>query len=96
MVKDGNHELSGRSVRGTVLVFPSGIGSSVGAYTIYSIKSNGSAPLAMVCKKADLAVATGCALADIPLIISEEAFASLETGQQVILDTRAEDMIRRR
>ena len=49
-------------------MFPSGVGSSVGAYTIYSIKSNNSAPLAMICQKADLTVATGCALANIPLI----------------------------
>lgn len=95
VIEDKSHELFGRSVRGMILAFPSGIGSSVGAYTIYSIKSNGSAPLAMVCKKADLTVATGCAFAGIPLIISEEEFASLETGRQVVLDTKAKDMIRR-
>ena len=31
-------------------------------------KSNNTAPLAMICQKADLTVATGCALANIPLI----------------------------
>ena len=70
------------------MVFPSGIGSSVGAYTIYSIKSNNTAPIAMICKKADLTVATGCALANIPLItISEEEFESIKNGTKISLDT---------
>jgi predicted aconitase with swiveling domain len=71
-----------------MIQFPSGVGSSVGAYTIYSIKSNNAAPLAMICKKADLTVATGCALANIPLItISDEEFLSIKNGIKMSLDT---------
>ncbi len=51
IISDENHDLYKKSIKDTVLVFPSGVGSSVGAYTIYSIKSNESAPLAMICKK---------------------------------------------
>ncbi len=95
VISDKNHELFKISIRGSILLFPSGIGSSVGAYTIYSIKSNNSAPLAMICKKADLTVATGCALANIPLvIISEEEFSSYKTGEEVSLDTRAKKIIK--
>jgi predicted aconitase with swiveling domain len=65
IISDKNHELFEKSIKNSVLVFPSGVGSSVGAYTIYSIKSNNSAPLAMICQKADLTVVTGCALANI-------------------------------
>jgi predicted aconitase with swiveling domain len=68
IISDRNHDLFEKPVKGKILVFPSGVGSSVGAYTIYSIKSNNAAPLAMICQKADLTVATGCALANIPLI----------------------------
>jgi len=46
IISDKNHELFEKSIKNSVLVFPSGVGSSVGAYTIYSIKSNNSAPLA--------------------------------------------------
>ncbi len=71
-------------------MFPSGVGSSVGAYTIYSIKSNNSAPLAMICQKADLTVATGCALTNIPLlIISDEEFQSLENDMKIAIDTES-------
>ena len=88
IISDKNHDLYDKSIKDTILVFPSGVGSSVGAYTIYSIKSNGTAPLAMICQKADLTVATGCALANIPLVIlSDEEFSSINNGMKLSLDT---------
>lgn len=94
IISDKNHELFEKSIKDSILLFSSGIGSSVGAYTIYSIKSNNSSPVAMICKKADLTVATGCALANIPLvIISDEEFSSLENGQKISIDTKSENVI---
>jgi predicted aconitase with swiveling domain len=88
IISDENHDLYQKSLKDTVLVFPSGVGSSVGAYTIYSIKSNETAPLAMICKKVDLTVATGCALANIPLItISDKEFSSIKNGMEISFDT---------
>ena len=94
IISDKKHPLFRKAIKDTVLVFPSGIGSSVGAYTIYSIKSNNVAPLAMICKKADLTVATGCALANIPLItISDKEFESIKTGMKIFLDTDSTNLI---
>ena len=94
IVSDKNHDLFEKSIAISILLFPSGVGSSVGAYTIYSIKSNNSAPLAMICKKADLTVATGCALANIPLVIvSEEKFSSIQNNDKIILDTKSKNII---
>jgi len=88
LIRDQSHDLFQKSVKDKILVFPHGIGSSVGAYTIYSLKSNNSAPLAMVCQKADLTTASGCALANIPLVvISKEEFDSLENGKDFEIDT---------
>ena len=88
VIRDENHDLFNKSVKDTILVFPNGIGSSVGAYTIYSLKSNNSAPCAMICQKADLIVASGCALANIPLVIvTKEEFESLENGKEINIDT---------
>ena len=88
IISDKNHDLFEKSLKDSILVFPSGVGSSVGAYTIYSIKSNNVAPRAMICQKADLTVATGCALANIPLItITDEEFLSIEDGIKISLDT---------
>ena len=94
IISDKNHDLFEKSMKDTVLVFPSGVGSSVGAYTIYSIKSNNTAPLAMICKKVDLTVVTGCALANIPLIIiTDEEFSSIKNGIKISLDTDSSNPI---
>lgn len=88
IIQDNNHELFNKSIKDSILVFPHGIGSSVGAYTIYSLKSNNSAPKAMICQKADLTVASGCALANIPLLIVDDTnFDSFQNGNEMNLDT---------
>lgn len=88
VINDNKHDLIGKSIKDVILVFPHGVGSSVGAYTIYSLKSNNAAPIAMVCKKVDLTVASGCALADIPLVITDDdEYDRLQDGQQVTVDT---------
>ena len=87
MVQDKNHDLFGKSVGGKILVFPFGIGSSVGAYTIYSLKYNHCAPLAMICLKADLTTASGCAISDIPLVVANKNdYDLLKEDRQVVLD----------
>ncbi len=90
VILDKSHELYQKSIKNSILVFPHGVGSSVGAYTIYSLKSNNSAPSAMVCLKADLTVASGCALANIPFVlVSQEEFDSLQQGNEATLDTES-------
>jgi len=94
IISDKNHDLFEKSIKDSILVFPSGVGSSVGAYTIYSIKKYGSAPLAMICQKADLTVATGCALADIPVVIvNDKEFSLFQNGQKISLDTKSDKII---
>ena len=85
-ITDQKHDLFGKNITGSILVFPNGIGSSVGAYTIYSLKSNNSAPIAMACQKVDLTVASGCALANIPLVIlSTDEYDSMKEGDEISL-----------
>jgi len=94
VINDEHHDLFKKSIKDSILVFPYGVGSSVGAYTIYSIKSNNSAPLAMICEKVDLTVATGCALANIPLVtVSEKEFSFLQNGKKILLDTESSNPI---
>ena len=90
IIHDQKYDIFEKSIKDSILVFPHGIGSSVGAYTIYSLKSYESAPLAMICEKADLTVASGCALANIPMIVvSKEQFDSIETGKEVEINTES-------
>jgi predicted aconitase with swiveling domain len=67
-IADPQHQLHGRSLKGVVLVLPYAIGSSVGAYAIYSLKEYGTAPSAVICSKADITIASGCAIANIPVV----------------------------
>lgn len=93
IIRDDKHDLFQKSVKNTILVFPYGVGSSVGAYTIYSLKSNNSAPYAMICKKADLTVASGCALANIPLVIvTQKEYDSIKNGEEISLDTESKTL----
>jgi predicted aconitase with swiveling domain len=83
-ITDPLHELHGKSLKGSVLLFPYAIGSSVGAYALYSLKEYGNAPSAVVCSKADITTASGCALANIPVVDlpDETPLSSLKQGLQ--------------
>jgi len=62
------HELEGQSLKGRILVFPNGKGSTVGPYVIYGLHKNGVAPLAIINKETETIVATGVILSGIPCV----------------------------
>ena len=94
IIHDKKHDIFEKSIKDSVLVFPHGVGSSVGAYTIYSLKENRTAPVAMICQKADLTVASGCALANIPMIIvSSDEFESIENGKELEVNTGSSNVL---
>ncbi len=82
------HELEGESVKGKVLVFPCGKGSTVGSYVIYGLAKNNQGPLAIVNKETETIVATGAILAGIPCIdgIPVEKISS---GDHLVVDANA-------
>lgn len=68
VISDPLHELTGVSLKNSILIFPHAIGSSVGAYSIFALKTNGVAPSGIICTiKVDITTASGCAIAGIPL-----------------------------
>jgi predicted aconitase with swiveling domain len=90
-ITDPSHQLYGESLKGSVLVLPYAIGSSVGAYAFYSLKEYGNAPSAVICSKVDITTASGCALANIPVVnLPVGAFMStLKQGLKVRVDADA-------
>ena len=88
IVIEKGHELSGKSIKGKVLVFPGGKGSTVGSYAIYQLKKNGAAPCAMINVKAEPVVAVGAIISDIPLVDSVEKnpLAIIKTGDKVLVN----------
>ena len=79
------HELEGKSVKGKILVFPCGKGSTVGSYIIYGLAKNDQAPLAILNKETETIVATGAILAGIPCI-DQIPVEKISTGDHLIVD----------
>jgi len=89
VITDPKHELYSKSLKAAVLVFPYAVGSSVGAYAIYSLKENGVAPSAVVCAKADITTASGCAIADVPVANLPKGAPAIKQGATVRVEADA-------
>ncbi|GFO98054.1 hypothetical protein ig2599ANME_2268 [groundwater metagenome] len=88
VVIEKGHELAGKSIKGKVLVFPSGKGSTVGSYVIYQLKKNGAAPSAMINIKTEPIVAVGAIISGIPLVdrVEKDPLTTIKTGDKVLVD----------
>jgi len=82
IVTEKGHELEGLSVKGKVLVFPYGKGSTVGSYTLYRMKKEGSAPAAIINSVCEPIVAVGAIISDIPCVDSVD-ISKIKTGDYV-------------
>ena len=85
IVVEVGHELEGQSITGKILVFPTGKGSTVGSYTMYRMKKNNTAPVAIVNKQIDTIIAVGCIISEIPCVDKID-ISNIKTGQIVIVD----------
>lgn len=84
-VVEVGHELEGQSITGKVLVFPTGKGSTVGSYTMYRMKKNNTAPVAIVNKEIDTIIAVGCIISEIPCVDNIN-INDIKTGQKLIVN----------
>jgi predicted aconitase with swiveling domain len=62
------HELEGEFVKGKVLVFPHGKGSTVGSYVLYRLAKTGVAPSAIINERCETIVAVGAIISGIPCV----------------------------
>jgi predicted aconitase with swiveling domain len=85
IVIEKGHELEGESVKGKVLVFPCGKGSTVGSYVIYGLAKNGVGPAAIINKETETIVATGVILAGIPCVDGID-IDQIKTGDMLEID----------
>ena len=98
LVREKGHDLCGQDVTGKVLVFPKGKGSTVGSYVIYQLKKNGHAPAGIINVETEAIIATGCILAEIPLVdrLEVDPMSAISTGDYVFVDGREGRVIVRR
>ncbi len=93
-VRDRHHDLFGRNLAGSVLVFPSCIGSSYTGMVLMQVMSEGKAPAAIVVQEADPLLVSGAVLAEvwfgkgIPVVEygGEDLFEKIATGDRVTVD----------
>ena len=85
VVIEKGHELNGVSVKGKILVFPQGKGSTVGSYTLYRMKKNGVAPAAMVNKETETIIAVGAIISEIPFVDKVDV-SKFKNGVKVTVD----------
>jgi uncharacterized protein len=81
-VIEKGHELQGKTVKDKILVFPNGKGSTVGSYTLYRMKKNGTAPAAMINKECETIVAVGAIISEIPCVDKVD-ISKIKTGDHV-------------
>jgi predicted aconitase with swiveling domain len=85
LVLERGHELEGQCITDKVLVFPMGKGSTVGSYTLYQLKHNGLAPVAIINATCETITAVGCIIAEIPCVDQVE-IEKFETDVMVGVD----------
>ena len=90
IVLEKGHELEGKTVKGKILAFPNGKGSTVGSYTLYRMKKNDTAPAGILNKECETVVAVGAIISEIPCI-DQIDISKIETGDIVRLEN---DMVR--
>jgi len=81
-VLEKGHELQGKSVKGKILVFPTGKGSTVGSYTLYRLKKNGMAPAGIINRECETVVAVGAIISEIPCVDKID-ISKINTGDKI-------------
>jgi len=85
VVIEKGHELQGQSVKGKILAFPTGKGSTVGSYTLYRMKKNGTAPAGIINRECETVVAVGVIISEIPCVDKIE-ISKIKTGEKIQIE----------
>lgn len=88
IVVEENHSLAGKTIKGKVLVFPHGKGSTVGSYVMYQLKKNEVAPVAIINLETEPIVAVGAIISEIPLVdmLEKNPYEILKDGDIVLVN----------
>lgn len=101
MVIDKRHELYGQNIKGKVMVYPEGRGSTVGAAVVLELMRTGCAPAAIINVRIETITAAGGLLAkkfygrDIPMVdrLAEDPVKAIRTGDIVEVDGTTGEVI---
>lgn len=85
VVIEKDHDLNGQLLKDKVLCFPSGHGSTVGSYVLYSLVKKGVGPKAIINRIADTVIVVGAIIAEIPMVDRID-IKQVRTGDVVEVD----------
>lgn len=88
VIVEKGHELERRSVKGRILVFPGGKGSSEGALKLYDMSIRGTSPAAIINIRTEPVVAVGAILGNIPTIdsLTKDAVKVIRDGDWITVN----------
>lgn len=94
VINDRMHELFGRDMKGTVMVFPACIGSTFTGMVLLELMRGGYAPVALVVQAADPLLVSGAVLAEvwfdagIPVVEypGDDLFEAVKDGDRVAVN----------
>ena len=93
-VLEKDHELQGKIVKGKILVFPTGKGSTVGSYTLYRLKKNGVAPAGIINRECETVVAVGAIISEIPCVDKID-ISKIEAGDLIRIENDVVTLIQK-
>lgn len=78
-------DIQGESISGKVFVFPYGRGSTVGSYSLLTMKKNGTAPKGIINVESDAVIAVGAIISSLPLVdkLEENPLEVFKNGDRV-------------
>lgn len=83
------HELEGKNIKGKILVFSTGIGSTVGSYVLINLANKGLAPKAIIQRESDTVTLVGAVIGEIPLVhrLEKDPLTLIKNGDKVVVDS---------
>lgn len=93
VITEPGHSLEGKSVKGKILVFPGGKGSSVVQLDgMYQLEKNGTAPKGLIVQTLDTVLVSSAIIMGIPMVDRARCdfYAAVQDGDRVLLDADAQ------
>lgn len=79
------HEIEGECLKGKILVYPRGKGSTGGSYMLYDVVKNGVGPAGIINEQGESVTIIGAIIAELPMV-DQVDINEIETGDYVYLD----------
>ena len=88
VIVEKGHDLEGISISDSILIFPTGKGSTAGSYQLYELTCSKKAPKAIINIRADPVVVIGAIIGNIPMVdrLDPNPLEAIKTGDLVKVD----------